>query len=584
MIQLKNLRDELTGLVESRFGSLQDQIDSLPDGSGTTPTPGNFVTLDGIQTIAGVKTFSALCEFINGLNVKAYSDAGGGQLRLMFPLVNDASPLPAGQVVCITFILNPSRNPLVNGNVWEVGTNYSNGNFFIRTGPSLNCLVINSSGVCNAVFGLETPSIRLNGAELSTTLGGKQASLTADATGTKILNQTTIRSLTAERGVSLEVVGEAIKIIGPDLSGYALSSAKQDKLTAKTSDTPIMRDTTIRALAAGTNMSFSTANDVITINGPNLGSYATSSDLNAKQASLTADATGTKILNGTTVRSVSGQQNVSLEVVGDKINIKGPDLSSYALSDAKQDKLTAKTTDTPIMRDTTIRALAAGTNMSFSTANDVITINGPGLTNYALKDGPTFTGTVTTPLLNVQDYLLTQASEVIMYKPLRCTQGLRAQAWELLGSQHTLSAENLGGLVLCKANNQTIVVMRATDYAGGYFEIIVPGPTTLTLPAGGGTFTGPAGSGAEQLMLQAAPSPHYRLVSDGIAWRVTNMVGIQGIPGQNGINGIDGTNGTNVTHGADGVLSTAQLTQLYQNFTLSGGGTLTIKNIGGIVR
>ena len=153
MIQLKNLRDELTGLVEGRFGSLQDQIDSLPDGSGTTPTPGNFVTLDGIQTIAGVKTFSALCEFINGLNVKAYSDAGGGQLRLMFPVVNDASPLPAGQVVCITFILNPSRNPLVNGNVWEVGTNYSNGNFFIRTGPSLNCLVINSSGVCNAVFG-----------------------------------------------------------------------------------------------------------------------------------------------------------------------------------------------------------------------------------------------------------------------------------------------------------------------------------------------------------------------------------------------------------------------------------------------
>ena len=230
------------------------------------------------------------------------------------------------------------------------------------------------------------------------------------------------------------------------------------------------------------------------------------------------------------------------------------------------------------MRDTTIRALAAGTNMSFSTANDVITINGPGLTEYALKNGPTFTGTVTTPLLNVQDYLLTQASEVIMYKPLRCTQGLRTQAWELLGSQHTLSAQHLGGLVLCKANNQTIVVMTATDYAGGYFEIIVPGPTALTLPAGGGTFTGPAGSGSNQLTLQATPSPHYRLVSDGLAWRVTNMVGIQGSPGTNGINGTNGTNGV------DGVSSTAQLTQLYQNFTLSGGGTLTIKNVSGSIR
>ena len=142
------------------------------------------------------------------------------------------------------------------------------------------------------------------------------------------------------------------------------------------------------------------------------------------------------------------------------------------------------------------------------------------------KNGPTFTGTATTEFLNVQDYLLTQASEVIMYKPLKCTQGLRTNAWEVLGSQHTLSAENRGGLVLCKANNQTIVVPPATDFAGGNFDIIVPGPTQLTLPAGGGTFTGPVGSGTEQLTLQATPSPHYRLVSDGIAWRVTNMVGI----------------------------------------------------------
>ena len=222
MIQLKNLRDELTGLVEGRCGSLQDQIDNLPDSSGNLPPTRNFVTLDGNDEIYGNKTFHNTCAFLDALTVRSYSDAGGGQLRLMYPFVNDPSaPFPSGQVLCVTF--TRGQQGFVPGNVWDVGTDNQSRNFFIRTGSLNNCCVINTTGIMSAVYGLQTPSISLNGADLRTTLDGKQASLTADATGTKILNQTTIRSLTAERNVTHEVVGDAIKIRGPDLSGYPLN-------------------------------------------------------------------------------------------------------------------------------------------------------------------------------------------------------------------------------------------------------------------------------------------------------------------------------------------------------------------------
>ena len=69
MIQLKNLRDELTGLVESRFGSLQDLIGNLPDSSGNTGT-GDAVTVTGNQDIFGIKTFHERGGFISGLDVK----------------------------------------------------------------------------------------------------------------------------------------------------------------------------------------------------------------------------------------------------------------------------------------------------------------------------------------------------------------------------------------------------------------------------------------------------------------------------------------------------------------------------------
>ena len=43
-----------------------------------------------------------------------------------------------------------------------------------------------------------------------------------------------------------------------------------------------------------------------------------------------------------------------------------------------QRKLTAVSTNTPLLVDTTLRALAAGANISFAVANDVLTISALG--------------------------------------------------------------------------------------------------------------------------------------------------------------------------------------------------------------
>ena len=63
--------------------------------------------------------------------------------------------------------------------------------------------------------------------------------------------------------------------------------------------------------------------------------------------------------------------------------------------------------------------------------------------------------------------------------------------------------------------------------------------------------------------LAATPTPYYRMISNGVSWRVQGegATGPQGAPGPSG-------------------LSTTDLTLIHQNWTIAGGGTVTIRNIG----
>ena len=75
----------------------------------------------------------------------------------------------------------------------------------------------------------------------------------------------------------------------------------------------------------------------------------------------------------------------------------------------------------------------------------------------------------------------------------------------------------LGGVLRCNGSGQIIPILAPPDAAGGFFEVIITKATTLTVSSG--TFARPSGSGTSTVALATAPSPHYRLLSDGSSWR-----------------------------------------------------------------
>ena len=63
-------------------------------------------------------------------------------------------------------------------------------------------------------------------------------------------------------------------------------------------------------------------------------------------------------------------------------------------------------------------------------------------------------------------------------------------------------------------------ILLASDYAGGFFDVIVSNATTLTLSSG--AFAGSVGSGTSSVTLTSSPSPHYHLLSNRSDWLVHN--------------------------------------------------------------
>ena len=171
---------------------------------------------------------------------------------------------------------------------------------------------------------------------LRTSVDGKQNTITVTTTGTPLLVNNTLRSLQAGSNITLSEQNGVVTISGP-AGNLALStelSGKQDTLTAITTNTPIMRDRTIRALQAGTNIELGVANDIVTINA-NLSGYALTSDVNtnlaSKQNTLIASAGGTPLLNSNVVRSLVAGTNVSLALQNNDISISVPYIAGNTL-------------------------------------------------------------------------------------------------------------------------------------------------------------------------------------------------------------------------------------------------------------
>ena len=136
------------------------------------------------------------------------------------------------------------------------------------------------------------------------------------------------------------------------------------------------------------------------------------------------------------------------------------------------------------------------------------------------NNSPSFTGSVTTPALFVTSAPTANSAGVQATEHLECFQGFKGQLFTQ-ASNGSFGMEVLGGVLRCHGSGQIIPILRASDAAGGFFQVIITNATTLTVSSG--TFAGPAGSGTNAVTLATSPSPRYRLLSDGSSWRVCNV-------------------------------------------------------------
>jgi hypothetical protein len=70
------------------------------------------------------------------------------------------------------------------------------------------------------------------------------------------------------------------------------------------------------------------------------------------------------------------------------INTPNLRIDNVSVNDIFQRKLTQVSTNTPLLVDTTLRALAAGANVTLSVANNVVTISAQGQTGATGPEGP----------------------------------------------------------------------------------------------------------------------------------------------------------------------------------------------------
>jgi len=143
-------------------------------------------------------------------------------------------------------------------------------------------------------------------------------------------------------------------------------------------------------IAGAQNISTAVSGDTVTITGPDLTPYVQKTD---KAITVVGDdSTGTDINVGETFK-IAGTQNVSTAVSGDTVTITGPDLSSYATTTYVDNKVSANNTLTiaddtsstsSIDLDNTLQVVGAS-NISTSISGSTLTITGPDLGTFSFS-------------------------------------------------------------------------------------------------------------------------------------------------------------------------------------------------------
>ena len=270
----------------------------------------------------------------------------------------------------------------------------------------------------NGVGIIEIDRLKITDDDITSLVTNGNIAITGNGTGGVTIEGVTFNGTSLSSADSTQIqINEQVDLGGNKIVNLADPTADQHAATKAYVDTQLSSsdhnftfvgdDSTGTAVTQGETFKFAgtqnittaVSGDTLTITGPDLSSYATTSYVDAQNQSQALtfvgdDSTGTAVNSGETFK-IAGTQNITTAVSGDTLTITGPDLSSYATQSYVTSQGYITNSTTTIVGDdstgTTINSgetfkIAGTQNITTAVSGDTLTITGPDLSSYLTSE------------------------------------------------------------------------------------------------------------------------------------------------------------------------------------------------------
>jgi hypothetical protein len=270
----------------------------------------------------------------------------------------------------------------------------------------------------NGVGIIEIDKLKITDDDITSLVTNGNIAITGNGTGGVTIEGITFNGTSLSSADSTQIqINEQVDLGGNKIVNLADPTADQHAATKAYVDTQLSSsdhnftfvgdDSTGTAVTQGETFKFAgtqnittaVSGDTLTITGPDLSSYATTSYVDAQNQSQALtfvgdDSTGTAVNSGETFK-IAGTQNITTAVSGDTLTITGPDLSSYATQSYVTSQGYITNSTTTIVGDdstgTTINSgetfkIAGTQNITTAVSGDTLTITGPDLSSYLTSE------------------------------------------------------------------------------------------------------------------------------------------------------------------------------------------------------
>jgi hypothetical protein len=328
----------------------------------------------------------------------------------------------------------------------------------------------------NGVGIIEIDKLKITDDDITSLVTNGNIAITGNGTGGVTIEGITFNGTSLSSADSTQIqINEQVDLGGNKIVNLADPTADQHAATKAYVDTQLSSsdhnftfvgdDSTGTAVTQGETFKFAgtqnittaVSGDTLTITGPDLSSYATTSYVDAQNQSQALtfvgdDSTGTAVNSGETFK-IAGTQNITTAVSGDTLTITGPDLSSYATQSYVTSQGYITNSTTTIVGDdstgTTINSgetfkIAGTQNITTAVSGDTLTITGPDLSNYLQN-----TGTQTIDNLSFNDNIISTSSNADLILDPGGTGDVRINTDKIsLGNQAGFTNQGAYGIAL----------------------------------------------------------------------------------------------------------------------------------------